>query len=253
MFDAKMRRTTRRGRAHTQRCEDESLVFFYNQIAVLSVFDGCSDGDDSYFASGLFAKILKKIAIQNKVYFESLDENSDLESVMYTIMDWFFNELKYSFDYLKLTIKEALSTIAVSVVNIKTKNSYSVIIGDGSVYVDGMMNSIKPKDNAPDYITYYLTSTFFNIWNNNVYKYSFKIKNTIAVLTDGIDSFKDYNENRYLNSDEKKEVIYQFFESGYLLDNKIGLARICNILDGKNIAPSDDLSIAHITFVEIPE
>jgi hypothetical protein len=254
MFDVKIRKTTRRGRSHTQRCEDESLVFSYNQIGVIIVFDGCSSGTDSYFASGLFAKIFKKIAIQYKTYIENINDFSPLEGVSYTLMKLFFNELKYSFYYFELDLTEILSTIVLSVVNLKTKESYSIIAGDGSIYVDGTMHTVQPNnENAPNYISYYLSSSFDDIWKNNVYKYNFKVEKTIAVLSDGIDSFKNYNENRYVNEDEKNEIIKQFFESGYLLNNKIGLSRICNIFEDKNIAPSDDLSIAHITFVEIPE
>ena len=89
MFEVKARKVTRRGRSHVQRCEDESLVFSYNQIGVIIVFDGCSTGTDSYFASGLFAKIFKKIAIQHKTYLENLNENSDLENVVYNLLELF--------------------------------------------------------------------------------------------------------------------------------------------------------------------
>jgi len=254
MFEVKSRQVTRRGRAHAHRCEDESLVFSYNQIAVIIVFDGCSTGRDSYFASGLFAKIFKKIAIQHKTFLESINEESNLEDVVHTLIELFFNELRYSFNYFVLDLTEILSTIVLSAVNLKTKQSYSIIVGDGSIYIDGKIHTIKPtNENAPDYIAYYLTSLFSDVWKNNVYKYNFKIEKTIAVMSDGIDSFRNYDENRYITDDEKDEIIKRFFESGFLLNNKIGLARICNILDDKNIAPSDDLSIAHITFVEIIE
>ena len=251
MFVARSRNVTRRGRAHTQRCEDESLVFSYNQIAVIIAFDGCSSGKDSYFASGLFAKLFKKIAIQHKTYLENLDENSNLRHVTYNLMELFFNELKYSFSYFVLDLSEILSTIVLSVVNIKTKQSYSVIVGDGSIYIDGIIHSINAEENAPYYISYFLSTPFADVWEYNINKYSFKVERVIAVLSDGIDSFKNYNENRYVTEAEKKDIIARFLESNYLLNNKIGLARICNMLETEsNIAPSDDLSIAHITFVE---
>lgn len=255
MFEVKIRKLERRGMAHEQRCEDDSLAFSYNQIAVLIVFDGCSSGTDSYFASALFAKIFKKIAIEGKGYFESLNENSHLETIAYTIIHWFFEELKYVVNYLELDISEVLSTIVFSLVNIKTKKSYSVIFGDGSIYVNGETFSVHAENNAPNYIAGHLNEQFYDVWENNcAFKRNFDVKETIAVLSDGIDSFRSYREGRYVNDIEKEDILYRFFRSGRFLDSKIGLAKICNILDSeKHIAPSDDLSIAHITFVEKSE
>ena len=251
MLVAKSRNVTRRGKGHPQRCEDESLVFSYNQIAVIIAFDGCSSGKDSYFASGLFAKLFKKIAIQHKIYLENLNENSDLEKVTYNLMELFFDELKYSFSYFVLDLSEILSTIVLSVVNLKTKKAYSIIAGDGSLYIDGKIHSINADENAPKYISYYLQSPFPDVWENNINKYNFEVQKVIAVLSDGIDSFKNYNENRYVTETEKSDIIARFFESTYLLDNAVGLARICNMIEKEsNIAPNDDLSIAHITFIE---
>jgi len=253
MFEVKARKVVRRGRAHDQRCEDDSLVFSYNQISVIAVFDGCSDGTDSYFASGLFAKILKKIAIEEENFFKQINEETSLEDIVNVIMCSFFYELKKAKYYLKLDDSEILSTIVLSAINLKTKQSFSIIIGDGSVYVDGEINTIQPEKNAPRYIAYFLGKKYEDFWSDDVNKYKAKVKDTIAVMSDGIDSFRHYSENRYVNETEKADIIHRFFKSGYLLDNKVGLARICNILDSEHFAPSDDLSIAHITFIEIPE
>ncbi len=254
MFETKIRKVVRRGRSHTQRCEDESLVFSYNQIAVIAVFDGCSDGTDSYFASGLFAKILKKIAIEDKGYFETVNEGTNLENVVEYIICTFFHELNKATSYLKLDYSEILSTIVLSAINLKTKQSFSIIIGDGTVYIDGEINTIHAEKNAPQYITYFLEKNYEDFWKENVNKYKAEIKDTIAVMSDGIDSFKNYSENRYINEIEKTDIIHRFFKSKLFIGNKIGLAKICNILEEfSHIAPSDDLSIAHITFVEIPE
>lgn len=253
MFEVKARKVVRRGRVHDQRCEDESLVFSYNQIAVIAVFDGCSTGTDSYFASGLFAKILKKIAIEEEGFFKQINEDSNLEDVVNVIMCSFFFELKKAKYYLKLDDSEILSTIVLSAVNLKTKQAFSIIVGDGSVYIDGKINTIHPEKNAPRYITYFLEKKYEDFWKENINKYTLEVKDTIAVMSDGIDSFRHYSENRYVNDAEKADIIYRFLKSKYLLDNKVGLARICNILDSEHLAPSDDLSIAHITFVEIPE
>jgi len=254
MFKVKVRKVVRRGRSHDQRCEDDSLIFSYNQIAVIAVFDGCSDGTDSYFASGLFAKILKKIAIRNREYFEKINQDSNLEDVVHNITRLFFDELKHTIAYYELDNKEALSTIVLSAVNLITKQSFSIIIGDGSVYVDGDIYTVQPEKNEPQYIAYSIKRDFEDFWGKSVNKYTFTIKDTIAVMSDGIDSFKKYNENRYVNEIEKADIVYRFFKSRLFLSNKIGLARICNILETEErIAPNDDLSIAHITFVEIPE
>ena len=84
----------------------------------------------------------------------------------------FFDEIKHLKNYLELDESEILSTIVMSVVNLNTQNSYSIIIGDGSVYIDGIMYSVKTEKNEPKYIGYFLNEEFEHFWGDHVFKYS---------------------------------------------------------------------------------
>ena len=45
---------------HHNFCEDSSLVFQDDNFIHIAVFDGCSTGIDSHFASFFFSRMLRK-------------------------------------------------------------------------------------------------------------------------------------------------------------------------------------------------
>jgi len=241
------RNVTRKGSSHAHRCEDESFTFTYDNITVLMVFDGCSNGTKSYFASGLFYKLFKKISLHHADYFRS---NNNVEDISKFLLRTFFSELKSAMSYLELNVKEVQSTIVLSVINTETKLSHSIMVGDGSVYLDGKIETEQPENNAPRYICYFLGMEFEEFWSQEVFEYDHKVERTISVMTDGIDSFKI--KNQFISQEQKGHIIDTLLrdERFFSVDGQIPLQKKCNILEIDGLLPSDDLAIARLVFLE---
>ena len=201
----------------------------------------------SYFASGLFATLFKKIAIHHADYFRSED---DVVAIGTFLLRTFYIELKNAISYLELDLAETLSTIVFAVVNTKDKEAYSIMVGDGTTYVDGKIFTEKPLNNAPLYISFFLDKGFDNFLKENVFKNYHQVEKTISVMSDGIDSFRNLKENRFINEEEKEEIVDFLLKDEKLFKNSIGMARKCNILETKKLVPSDDLSISRLIFFE---
>jgi len=260
-MEVSLRNVIRRGLSHELNCEDEALSSIFNSsLAIMAVFDGCSKGTKSHFASGLMARILKKIMIQDKSYFEQVASERELKEVVKYITRRLFLELRTTTAYLELTMSEVLATMVLAVVDLNKKTGFAIMIGDGSFYVDGVLENIDCPNNAPNYLAHYINNDDFEtVWKEAVvYSKEFVVNETVAVLTDGIDSFYINNEGRYVTDSEKEIIVERLLKSDYLLKNKVGLARICNILqDGveiekdvvKKMQPRDDLAISRLTFI----
>ena len=64
----KIREIVKIGSEHKQ-CEDSIFNMVKDDYIFMAVFDGCSGGVDSHFASNLFKKIMKK-TIEENLYFK---------------------------------------------------------------------------------------------------------------------------------------------------------------------------------------
>jgi len=204
----------------------------------------------SYFASGLFATLFKKIAIHHADFFST---EEDPAAIAKFLIRTFFAEFKSAVSYLELNIAETLSTIVYSVVNIETKEACSVMIGDGTVYVDGKIETEKPENNAPQYISLFFHKSFEELWEEDVFCYNHTVEKTISVMSDGIDSFRNMKENRFVTDEEKEYIVEILLKNEKFFKNAIGMARKCNILENEKLVPSDDLSIARLVFFENEE
>ncbi len=252
-MEISLREVIRRGLGHTLNCEDEALsVVFDDKLIIMATFDGCSTGTKSHFASALLGKIFNKILVQDESYYkESVGQISLEEICKYTIRRVFL-ELKHISNYLELVPKEALATIVMGAVDLQKKEVHTLMIGDGSVYVDGELHSIDCPENKPQYLAYFLHyENFVDVWRDAlVFSQTQSFNNTVAVMTDGIDSFFNKQANRYIDDAEKEKVVEMLLKSDRFLKNPVGLARICNILQMNNkFEPNDDLAIVRLTFL----
>lgn len=252
-MEVSLRNVVRRGLDHALSCEDEALSTIFNdRLAIMVVFDGCSKGEKSSFASGLLGKIFRKILIQDKFYYEEAVDEVSLENICrYTIRRAFL-ELKHIVHYLELVPKEVLATIVLAVVDLEKGEAHAIMIGDGSIYVDGHIESINCPGNQPQYLAYFLHyEEFKEVWHLSVaFSKSYKFEKTVAVMSDGIDSFFNRDAHRYVNEEERAMIIDTLLKSDRYLKSKIGLAKLCNILQTENkFEPVDDLAISRLTLI----
>lgn len=142
---------------HQTFCED---AYFYTERdgwVIAGVFDGCSTGVNSHFASQLHANIFRKIIDSEWTGFNQLFQtgaNSD-DELMDALTSSLGMDVKRFKEALGLTELEVLSTALLGLYNTKTKRLVVRYIGDGSVCVDGdIYRQSSGPDNAPTYIAY---------------------------------------------------------------------------------------------------
>jgi len=231
-----IRKVSKRGMDHKDNCEDSSLFAVHNDLIFMGVFDGCSSGTDSHFASILFTKIFKKS-------FDTIKNLYGGDPVIFanTLLNSVYKELTNVFNVLSLSSIEMLSTINIFVGDIKTKKGISTIIGDGSFYVNGKkIIDIDPPGNAPFYITYYIEKGIaYDKAMNGFFINLVENFNDVSVCSDGINTYKNTSG---INATEFAEEY--LLRDKYLAKNKMMLNRKCNILTKVNLMNhSDDLSV----------
>ena len=238
-----IREVCRRGRDHQNFCEDSSLVYIDEQFIHIAVFDGCSSGKDSHFASFFFSRMLRK-TIKEMLFIG----NDFLVVKVKKLFKQFYENLQANKKFIDVSTSEFLSTIVYLVIDKKTLITVSVISGDGEIYIDGVPQwQIKLENNNPDYLAYYLerVDTFDTWWNSTfILEYQISNNSDIAVATDGLDSFKKLG-----GLVTKKEIIEKLLIDRRFLNLEVMLERKCKVLENiEQTVHTDDLSIIRMIF-----
>lgn len=228
----------RRGNAHQDWNEDNYFLHQTEKAIIGGVFDGCSSGKDSYFASKLFANVLKN-TIQKGNTVVTIHQFPELVKV-------YLENLNKSIAILGLSEDEILSTAILFVYEIDTSQLLVKFFGDGIAYANQneLISCNNDEANQPDYLGYSLdnivkTNDFRDYW---LKKKEFRSKTKdFSIATDGIFSFKKKNESipdipleHYLVSDL------------FLYKNPSSLKRKLNILKNKGFEHDDDVTILRI-------
>lgn len=232
-----IRHVLRKGLDHPTHCEDSFFIGETDDLICLSVFDGCGSGIKSYFASELFAKIMKNsFTIVSKI-------NKDCpftEVIVQQIIQNFVADLSFISLGLSLSTKEILSTIVFVLIDKKTSNGFAFISGDGCIHLDGEMLLDIEDDvkNEPEYIAYHLGDKTIGDIINTFHVKSFVFGSDISLCTDGIKSFCDQTKDSLTD-----EVIDYILVNDKFKGVPNMLVRKCNILELQNKHHVDDLAI----------
>jgi len=90
------------GDYHQNHCEDFFLSYsISDEKHLLAVMDGCSSGTNSFFASALFGKILKKCCIEIAYLEFSTGEIFGLKTFQKDLLKRFFENLKFYKNHLQ--------------------------------------------------------------------------------------------------------------------------------------------------------
>ena len=225
----------RRGTLHKTFCEDFLIDEIINKkFRILGVFDGCSSGIDSHFASALLGKII--ISVTKKLNQKS--KEITLKKIIYRTS----KHLKNTKKKLNLETNELLSTMILMLVDTEKETANIIAIGDGLLSINKQVTNIDQK-NQPDYLAYYLDEinnykNFEDYYNKQLIFSNIKIED-ITISTDGIYTFQ--------NSQSEINVIENLTKDLFLKDNIAMLSRKCNILKKKyNLKNADDLAIIRV-------
>lgn len=236
-----IREVCRRGKDHQNFCEDSSLVFQDDDFIHIAVFDGCSTGKDSHFASFFFSRMLRKTIKESLL----ADKNEFLIQKVRRIFESFYHNLKANQKFIDISTLEFLSTVVYMLIDKNTKEGFGLIIGDGSIYINKECTlDINPPNNAPDYLAYYLerNDPFDLVWNCiTQLSVTFQM-DEVCVTTDGIKSFKKLG-----GEVSENEMVDCLIRDTRFLHLDSMLERKLNVLENVDkTIHKDDLSIIRV-------
>ena len=240
----------RKGSEHPVFCED--FMSFHNggRYFIGAVFDGCSGGNESHFASSLFGKAFNQTLMNSGfISGDSLEERG--KEFMRTFIHKLF-EVKVVLD---LNEGDMLTTFIMLVYDKVHGEALTLSVGDGIICCDGetmiMENTrfeITNPDNykdMPDYIAYDLNEiglekgVFDNWYGNRVAIKKYIDPQDISISTDGIFTFN--------TPDGEIDIVQHLLMDDKWIGNKIMLSKKVNILKTKyKSIHKDDISIIRL-------
>ncbi|MGD9329507.1 MAG: protein phosphatase 2C domain-containing protein [Cyclobacteriaceae bacterium] len=235
------------GKLHETHTEDYVMVEKAgNDWIIAAVFDGCSSGEESFFASALYGKILRKsckmLPFLRKIRPEFDLQHMDASFIGKFLLNQVFDDLKKAHRLLGTEMREILSTIILLLYNRSTKSAWVNISGDGYIVHNKEIEEID-QSNIPDYMAYHLDIEF-DQWINAFSKsFSFENQSDISISTDGISKFYSISEKRQRSIDPVHFLLIddKWKDSDDMLDKKF------HILNNEHgLFPYDDLGMVRI-------
>lgn len=247
----------RRGTDHKNYAEDALVYKEMNNFVYACVFDGCSSGVDSHFASALFKKAFNDITSKLE---HVLDKSEDgIEKNLKFLTFQIARKVYETKQLLDLKTNELLSTMVICVLDKGAQNCMIAAFGDGYFRVDETECFIKNtkyaelvnSENRPHYLSYNLDfiqnyNDFEEWYSKQPEKHFFEDVTNITIASDGLETFSkvgipkeeafnNVNAIDYLVRDE------QFLGHAIMMEKKY------NILNSKCcLLNKDDLSLIRI-------
>ncbi|MEL6559741.1 MAG: protein phosphatase 2C domain-containing protein [Bacteroidota bacterium] len=233
-----------RGEFHTNYCEDFLVVEPISKDEILiAVLDGCTMGKESFFASALYGKILRKIA-KKWYYLDFIETDLEKPVSIKIIMKELMEEAIKTKNLLGLEKEEMLSTLILGLVNQKTKSAKFITIGDGLISIDGILKEYE-QNNIPDYLGYHLSEDFEDFFESQQQKLEVDHFKNLSISTDGIFTFQNNSKKKKVV--ENDPIIHYLLEDDEYSDNSNMLERKMRILQlDKDLTVTDDLAIVRV-------
>ena len=238
------------GKPHDTHTEDYVLVEnISHDWIIAAVFDGCSSGEESFFASALYGKLIRKscklLPQLGKIRPEFNLQEIDASYIGKFILNQLFDDLKKAHHLLGTELTDILSTIILLVYNRSSRSAWVNISGDGFIIHNKEIKEID-QNNIPDYMAYHLDIEF-DQWINAFSKsFSFENQSDISISTDGISKFYSITEKRQRSIDPVQYLLIDttWKDSDDMLEKKFKVLR-----EEHGLLPYDDLGIVRIITV----
>lgn len=239
---------TKRGAAHELNSEDNYFLYEEGDIVAGALFDGCSTGQRSHWASETFKILFEGYKHRYNHFFRDLKNQKYIEHCalyfLYTLLD----KLERLANFLNLDSANFLSTIIFFVYNKEQKILYCKFLGDGNLFLkkksdESFIEYTIDENNVPNYLAYLMNieeevqiksiSERKTFYEENIEEF--------IISTDGIDSFINQNPNYdYLNIENAKQYL---IENPLFEDKASELGKKYNLLKNDHWVPMDDLTI----------
>jgi hypothetical protein len=233
------------GDYHTNHCEDYLFVDSLGKNKyVAAVMDGCTMGTDSYLASTLTGKLLRKI-IKSRNYQDlyTMSPASDSpEATVKSILSELFRELAAVKNQLLLNQDELLTTLILLLVDKEKNEGFVLIIGDGVICINGQI-TIFDHDNKPDYIGFHLGKDFEEWYPSHSQKLHFHNIADISIATDGIELFTKVMDSQPETIDPVDFLVNNRDDAGK--DDMLEL-KLKKLEHQFGLRPGDDLAVIRI-------
>lgn len=236
------------GEYHLNHCEDYFVIEkLGNNQWLCAVMDGCTMGNDSYFASTLVGKLLKKIARERTYlrFYHGASCHISLTEELSLILQQLFSELKIIKNQLFLETNDLLSTLVLLLLDSETNQGELLAIGDGVVCINGQL-TIFEQQNTPDYIAYHLNEPFEEWFARQRQRISIPAIHDISIATDGIETFVSVTGEKTTENTELLHFLLTdttFAERSEMLSMKLR-----TIEKQYAMKPSDDLAIIRVVY-----
>lgn len=246
----------RRGTDHKIYAEDSLVYKEMDNFVYACVFDGCSSGLDSHFASALFKKAFNEITSQLEYLLDNREEGIEKNLKFLTFQ--MARKIYETKQLLGLQTNELLSTMVICVLDKGAQNCMIAAFGDGYFRVDDTECFVKNtkfaelenSENRPNYIAYNLDfiqnyNDFEEWYSKQPEKHFFEDVVNITIASDGLDTFSRFSIPK--DENDKIDVIDYLVRDEKFLEHKIALEKKYNILNSKYcMSNKDDLSLIRI-------
>lgn len=228
----------RRADEHRDFCEDAYHWVEKGDWVIAGVFDGCSDGKRSHFASQLHAYIFRKsVEWAWAWWLESNATTIDAETFATGLIISLENQLSLATHSLVLDEQEILSTVVLAIYNKKTKDLLVRFAGDGVVKVnDDIIRVDSGPTNMPKYLAYGINSTK----EPELISYNFYNVTSFSICTDGIDQIRSPQRS-------VEEIVHYLLTNRDMFSSQKMLDRKINILHREGAQLKDDVTIIRYT------
>lgn len=230
----------RRADTHPDFCEDAYYYTERDGWVIAAVFDGCSDGIQSHFASQLYSYIVRDaVTLFWNGWLQAMNRlDMSPEQVLRFIGIRLWKQLKFYRRELAMEHLEMLSTVVLCMYHPRREYLTTIFMGDGAVSVNGVIQRVDSgPTNAPLYISYLSEIHTVEDALANVYpKFTYTNVKEFSVMTDGIDRIK--HDHRSL-----EECISYLLDNKTLLSSEAMLKRKINIMHKEGMRLEDDLTI----------
>ena len=200
-----------RGNLHAQHNEDALAIFEVgNCTKLVAVMDGCSSAKESYFASALLAKLIKK-AIQ---HVQNLSNGTSLDLCAYSsaelgdvILGQVYSELTTVSKQLHLDTEEILTTLLMAVYQKDKDQLWISVSGDGIFGVNDEVTVID-QQNVPDFMGYHIGHLTYEQWRKgHTQTFEFSNVDRFFLSTDGLEKIRCHHNAELTNESIRSALI----------------------------------------------
>lgn len=234
------------GDYHINHCEDYLFVGNIGSGKILcAVMDGCTMGIDSYFASALVGKILRKIAVE-KDYEELYNRGSasnGIDESLKSILRELFNQLRIAKSQFLLERNELLTTLVILLLDKKDNKGCVMVVGDGLVSINGQITDFD-QDNKPDYLGFHLSEDFESWYTSQNQKIFFDDIRDVSIATDGIFMFEQVKKPQ--SSDVIDALKYLVLDKSDVENEEMLTVKLKKLEHTFGLKPTDDLAMIRI-------